>query len=228
MRLQDLNWMDVERYLQQDNRIILVTGATEQHAYLSLMTASLIPAKIAEALSQREGVLVAPPLNFGMSYIFGDFPGTISLSVNTFEHVVLEIVESLLHQGFYRFFIINGHSGNQIPERLLDFEMDGMIRVVWYDWQRGAAAAQFAEQNGLQIAHANWSENFPFTRVGESPTSAKPMVSWEDTRERYGIREAIGDGNFGGLYQIKDELMDQLFNIIVDEATELVRSLAGD
>ena len=38
MRFQDLNWMDVERYLETDNRIMLITGATEQHAYLSLLT----------------------------------------------------------------------------------------------------------------------------------------------------------------------------------------------
>jgi len=38
MRLEDLNWMDVEKYLQQEDRLMLVTGATEQHAYLSLLT----------------------------------------------------------------------------------------------------------------------------------------------------------------------------------------------
>jgi len=27
MRFQDMNWMDIERYLGDDDRIILVTGA---------------------------------------------------------------------------------------------------------------------------------------------------------------------------------------------------------
>ena len=49
MLLQDLNWMDVEAYLEQDNRIILITGATEQHAYLSLLTDILIPQRLAIA-----------------------------------------------------------------------------------------------------------------------------------------------------------------------------------
>jgi hypothetical protein len=30
MRLQDLNWMDVEKYLKQDDRLLL--GVCEQHA----------------------------------------------------------------------------------------------------------------------------------------------------------------------------------------------------
>ena len=33
MRIEDLNWMDVEKYLKQDDRLILVIGACEQHGY---------------------------------------------------------------------------------------------------------------------------------------------------------------------------------------------------
>ena len=51
MQLADLNWMDVERYLEQDDRIILITGATEQHAYLSLLTDIRIPQAIANAIA---------------------------------------------------------------------------------------------------------------------------------------------------------------------------------
>lgn len=55
MRFQDLNWMDVERYLEHDNRVILITGATEQHAYLSLLTDILIPSRMALAAAEQEG-----------------------------------------------------------------------------------------------------------------------------------------------------------------------------
>jgi len=219
--------MDVERYLETDNRIILITGATEQHAYLSLMTDILIPSKIAEAVSKRENVLVAPPLNFGISYYFGDFPGTISLSQNTFDYVVLEIVESLFHQGFRRFLIVNGHDGNQIPARLEDFQMDDLIRVTWYNWWQGEAAQQFQAQHGLAINHANWGENFPFNRVTDVPDGEKDPV--EDSNfmfERYATRETLGDGSFGGKYQIDDELMYTLFDSIVNEAAGIVNSMA--
>jgi creatinine amidohydrolase len=217
--------MDVERYLETDNRIILVTGATEQHAYLSLMTDVLIPSRIAEAVAQREKVLVAPPLNFGVSYHFGEFPGTISFSQNTFEHAVLEIVESLFHQGFRRFFILNGHGGNRLPERLKDFQMEGVARVIWYDWWREEAAQSFATQHGLEINHANWGENFPFNRVAESPDDEKTPVNIGYTNERYNMRDLLGDGSFGGAYQVADEVMMGLFEAVVTEASGLVRGL---
>ena len=43
MRLEDLNWMDVETYLIRDKRMIIVLGATEQHGYLSLLSDVKIP-----------------------------------------------------------------------------------------------------------------------------------------------------------------------------------------
>lgn len=226
MRLQDLNWMDVERYLENDNRIILVTGATEQHAYLSLMTDVLIPARIAEAVAKRVNVLVAPPFNFGISYTFGEFPGTISLSKQTFDHVVLEVIESLLHQGFHRFFVINGNPNNTVPDRLREFAMEGLVRVLWFDWWRSDSATQFAEGLNLSIEHANWSENFIFTRVAESPTRIKDPVNADYIDTRHTAREILGDGSYGGPYQIDDTQMYMLFDAVVDEATELVQSLS--
>ena len=228
MRLQELNWMDVERYLEQDNRIILVTGATEQHAYLSLMSDVLIPSKIAEAVAKRENVLVAPPLNFGISYAFGEFPGTISLSKQTFDFVILEIVESLLHQGFHRFFVINGHEGNVVPDRLRDFAMEGLIRVLWFDWWRSESAQNFAAARNLQIDHANWSESFPFNRVAEAPRTPKEPINSDYIDGRFAAREALGDGSYGGPYEIEDAQMYMLFDAVVDEATTLVKSLTDN
>jgi hypothetical protein len=35
----------------------------------------------------------------------------------------------------------------------------------------------------------------------------------------------LGDGSFGGLYQVKDELMHELFGLVVDEAAALVHGM---
>ena len=226
MRLEDLNWMDVERYLQTDNRIILITGATEQHAYLSLLTDILIPSKIALAVAEREHVLVAPPLNFGISGFFATFPGTISLSKTTFDTVLLEVVQSLLHQGFGGFFILNGHGGNTMPEALKELQLDGLARIVWHDWYEGPAVAAFESEHNLRLDHANWGENFPFNRVAESPMNEKPPVNLGYIDEGRPAREVLGDGSFGGLYQIQDVLMHDLFEQVVDEVAGMVRGLA--
>ena len=52
MQFEERNWMQVEEYLKNDDRVILVLGACEQHGYLSLMTDVKIPMALAEAASQ--------------------------------------------------------------------------------------------------------------------------------------------------------------------------------
>lgn len=223
MRLQDLTWMDVERYLQRDNRIILVTGAVEQHGYLSLLTDSLIATRIAEAAGEREGVIVAPPLPFGVSQEFAEFPGTISLSAATYETLLIEIVENLMHQGFFRFFIVNGHAGNKLPPSLHEHHMEGLVRLYWYDWWIETAARSFEAEHGLKIDHANWSENYAFTRVGAVPAGEKAPINLELLKSGQSMRDIVGEGSFGGVYQLDDALMDALFNRVVDDVTGLLQ-----
>ncbi len=226
MRFEDLNWMDVERYLEDDDRVILITGATEQHAYLSLMTDILIPSKIALAAAEREKVLVAPSFNFGYSRTFAYFPGTITITHRTFDLVVMEVFEGLLHQGFRKFFILNGHGGNLLPERLADFLEEDEIRVIWYNWWKENAVHQFEARHNLRLNHANWGENFPFNRVAESPSEVKETVEpTEEFQDPQYAREVLGDGSFGGPYQVDDALMDELFGMVVDEIASLLHGM---
>src|SRR6266851_3180150 len=102
MRFEDLNWMDVENYLKTEDRLMLVTGACEQHGYLSLLTDSKIPLAFADVASRQTGVLVGPALNFGISPYFARYPGTISLRAQTYLAVVVDLVRALHVQGFRR------------------------------------------------------------------------------------------------------------------------------
>ncbi len=158
MLLEDLNWMDVEDYLKQDDRIILVTGACEQHGYLSLLADVKAPMAIAAMVAARENVLVAPPINFGVSPYFAAYPGTISLSAETFLRLMREVIECLRAQGFKRILIVNGHGGNKIGEVLIEI-------------------ANARPGLKLEPGHANRMENFRFTRVAETPDGVKPRVT---------------------------------------------------
>ncbi len=42
MKIFDMNWMQVEEYLQRDDRAVVPLGSTEQHAYLSLGVDSIL------------------------------------------------------------------------------------------------------------------------------------------------------------------------------------------
>jgi creatinine amidohydrolase len=225
MRFDELNWQDVEEYLQRDDRVILILGACEQHGYLSLLTDVKIPQALADAASQQTGVLAAPPLNFGVSPYFLAYPGTISLRLSTFLDAVEDMVRSLYHQGFRRFLVLNGHGGNDAARnRLVELanQLPG-LRLAWYAWWLSHSIETVAMRHGLKTSHANWMEAFPFTRVADLPEGEKlpPAVSGLLNADQ--TRATYGDGVFGGAYQASDAILQEIFDAALQDVLYLIR-----
>lgn len=213
MRLEEMNWMDVESYLEQDDRILLITGSCEQHGYLSLLTDIKIPMALADAASKKSGVLVAPPLNFGVSPYYLAYPGTISLRQSVFLDVLRDVVASLYRAGFRRMLVVNGHGGNEAGSNTLVElmnEFDG-LKTAWYSWWESQSVTAVARKYNLRVAHAGWIEAFPFTMVEELPQEPKAPVQQKGLLSARGVRALHGDGVSGGPYQVSPEIMDEIF-----------------
>jgi creatinine amidohydrolase len=226
MRFDQMDWSAVERYLKTDDRLIFIIGATEQHSSLSLLTDIRIPSALADAVAERESVLVAPPLNFGCSPYFTAYPGTLSLRVETFVIVVKELVGQLIQQGFKRILFLNGHGGNPIGAIVADLAAQYPdTRLAWHNWWQSPRAQQFARDHDLLQSHANWQENFPFTRVGAVPAGSKTPVALPAGSSPQRTRQVIGDGSYGGDYQVSEELMQAFMADLVDEITGIVHDL---
>ena len=225
MHLEDLNWMDVEKYLQQDDRLMLVTGATEQHSYLSLLTDIKIPLALADAASQATGVVVAPPLNFGISPYFLAYPGTLSLRAATLCSAVEDIVRSAYGHGFKRILVVNGHGGNS-PARSHLQEVNNTLpdlRLNWYDWWLSASVQAVAMKHNLKPSHANWLEAFSFTVVGEIPDGIKaPPNVPSAIMDANTSRRVYGDGSFGGAYRAPEDVMHEMFTACVQDILQLL------
>ena len=213
MRIEDLNWMDVENYLKLDDRLILVLGTIEQHGYLSLATDVRVPLALADAASQKTGVLVAPPVNYGVSPYFATYPGTFSLRLSTFLDTVEDIVRAAYQQGFRRILVMNGHGGNDPARGRLVETANTLpgLQLAWYAWWTAHSVEEVAMKYGLERQHASWMEAFPFTKVAEPPDAVKPEVKIKGLLNATQTRAAYGDGVFGGAYQAAPEVMDELF-----------------
>jgi creatinine amidohydrolase len=227
MKLDDMNWMGVETYLQNERRLMVVLGSCEQHGYLSLACDTRIPLALAEAASRQSGVLIAPPLPYGVSPYFTAYPGTVSLRLATYLMLVQELVEEFHRQGFTRLLILNGHGGNgpaadQLNE-LVNLHPD--LRMRWYAWWEAESVAAVARAHGLALAHANWSEAFAFTRVCELPGTIKAPFQSQEWLDAEGMRRNAGDGCFGGAYQSTDEVMQELFEAAVRDVLQLLDEL---
>jgi len=56
MRIFDRNWMQIEKYLETDDRIVLPVGSTEQHGYLSLGTDAILAERARKAARIAAGL----------------------------------------------------------------------------------------------------------------------------------------------------------------------------
>lgn len=225
MRFEELSWMDVEQYLTQDDRVLVVLGATEQHGYLSLATDVKIPMALADAASNQTGVLVAPTLNFGCSPYFLAYPGTISLRSSTLLAIMEDVVRSLTRTGFKRIVVLNGHGGNIGVKTLLSELADSLpgIQLRWYEWWESHSTEEVSVKHKIKPAHANWLEAFSFTKVGELPAERKTPPMIPGIMDSNLARQTYGDGSFGGDYEVSDEIMGELFDAALKDVLQLLR-----
>lgn len=225
MRFEDLSWFDIEKYLQVEKRLILVLGACEQHGYLSMLCDSKIPLALADAASEKTGVLVAPVMNFGISPYFMEYPGTLSLRSSTMLDVVEDLVRSAYQHGFTRILVLNGHGGND-PARARLYEVTNTLPellLAWYSWWQARSVEAVAISHNLRSYHAAWIEAFPFTRVGELPDGEKTPPRIPGLINAKYARELYQDGIFGGPYQVDDVIMTEIFNAALEDILQLLR-----
>jgi creatinine amidohydrolase len=85
-----------------------------------------------------------------------------------------------------------------------------------------------AEAIDPEYSHANWGENFPWTRLEgvELPAEPKPMLDESAYRvaSPAEMRQLIGDGSFGGRYERSDEEMLRIWQAGVEEVRDLLEN----
>lgn len=223
MRIIDMNWMQVEAQVKRDDRCVLPVGSTEQHAYLSLGVDLILAEKVAVEAAEPLQVPVYPVMPFGLAPYFDAFPGSVSLRVETLLAVFRDLIASVRRSGFRRALIVNGHGGNA-PVGALAIELMSVYPEMsikfhsWWNAPKTWAKMQAIDPSG---SHANWMENFPWTRLGNIalPKGEKAPVDFALMRASNpdGVRAILGDGSFGGVYQKPDDVMLELWRSGVDE-----------
>lgn len=231
----ELSWFDVERRLQEDCRVVIPLGATEQHGHLSLSTDTLFVTGVVADAALSASVLVAPALPFGASAFAVAFPGTVSLRTATLCLVVEDIVDSLYRQGFRRIVFVTGHGGNEVITGVLSEAALDRPRVTTY--YRNAWAGmrplvrEIEKERGLPpTEHASWHEEFPFTSVGPIPPGATTFPESPDfpmfPLNPRTARANLGDGVVSGLHTIgSEEVMQRLYDACVQDLAGFLASL---
>lgn len=225
MRVQSSHWAQIEAAVTCDDRCVVPLGCTEQHAFLSLATDSILAERVSVEAAEPLGVPVFPVLAYGITPSFRAYPGTVSLRVETYGRIIADLLDCLTEHGFRRIVFVNGHGGNApgqafAEEWMADHRSAG-VWVRWHNWWNAPKVWAKVQEIDPIASHASWMENFPWTRLGgiELPSAPKDPVDYGALREQgpAGVRQGLGDGNFAGLYQRSDEEMLAIWEVAVSE-----------
>ena len=162
--LGEMTNLELEAFLETHHTVIIPTGATEQHGpHGPLLTDVYIPQEIARRAAPTIGAVVAPPINYALSYPHAGFTGLVQLRIPTFMAMIEDLCASFATSGFKRIVFLNGHYDNTLAiayacataaEKL---PKDARAFPVNY-WE-GMSAEETAEFNTLKTGlHANLAE----------------------------------------------------------------------
>ena len=104
---------EVSDFLADHQTVIVPTGSTEQHGpHGPLLTDVIVPTEVARRVAPRVGAVVAPSINYGLSYPHAGFTGVVQVRIPTFMAVIEDLCVSLATVGFRRIIFLNGHYDN--------------------------------------------------------------------------------------------------------------------
>ena len=112
-----LSWKQVDALPREETLLVLPTAAIEQHGHhLPLATDTLINnlllGRALERIAPELPIFALPPVCYGKSNEHIGFPGTLSISAQTFLAVVRDLGASIAAGGFTRLVLYNTHGGN--------------------------------------------------------------------------------------------------------------------
>ena len=112
---------EVEAFLRDHQTVIVPIGSTEQHGpHAPLLTDVLIPEEVARRVAPRVGAVVAPPINYALSYPHVGFTGVVHIRIPTFMALIEDLCASLATVGL---------PADRLPERPLRQHLRDRLRL---------------------------------------------------------------------------------------------------
>ncbi len=127
---------EVKEYLKKDTVIIIPVGAIEQHGPANPLGTDFFTAQyLAREASKKAKIICAPTIPIGISEHHKQFPGSLWVRPQVYMELMRQYIHSVLHHGFTKIIIINGHGGNSASLKEIAQEVfyDTEIRVATPD-----------------------------------------------------------------------------------------------
>jgi creatinine amidohydrolase len=149
--LEDLTWQEAEPVLYSATVVVIPIGAgAKEHGFhLKLKNDWLLAEYFKQQVLQHADVVVAPTVNYHYYPAFLEYPGSISLRLETARDLMVDICRSLARYGPHKFYALNTGISTLTPLELAAQILEQSIQLRYFDLSKITESAEAAiEQEG--------------------------------------------------------------------------------
>jgi creatinine amidohydrolase len=246
--LGEMTSPEVEAFLREHDTVIVPIGSTEQHGpHGPLLTDVLIPLEVARRVAPRVNAVVAPTVNYGLSYPHVGFTGLVHIRIPTFMSLVEDLCASLAAIGFRRIVFLNGHYDNtyaiayacanaseRLPDGVVAFPInywDGMSTEEAGEFfgpttglhaNRGETSAVLAINPDLVDMETANAEMPPFPEV----TSPAPVHTAFFFSSPGSVYRATHSGTWGDARESTPEFGERYLSVVTEATVRMLDDIA--
>ena len=113
--LEDMTWEEAGEALQEHKMVLIPVGSIEQHGrHLPLGTDYWVAKELGKRVAEKTGLPTLPAIPVGYADYHADFPGTLTLSRETYAQLLYEICMGVVQWGVTHILFVSGHGGNLV------------------------------------------------------------------------------------------------------------------
>jgi creatinine amidohydrolase len=198
--LEDLTWQEAEKLLGPDRIVVIPIGAAskEHGPHLQLKNDWLLAECFKREILEGADVVIAPTVNYHYYPAFVEYPGSISLRLETARDLMVDICRSLSRCGPRKFYALNTGISTMAPleltakilaEERIDFRYTNIRKLI------EPVESEVKQQEGG--THADEIETSMMLFVAPSTVDMSKAIKDYQPSAKGGLtRDPNGDGSY--------------------------------
>jgi creatinine amidohydrolase len=235
--LEDLTWPEAEKALRPDTVVVIpIGGASKEHGpHLKLKNDWLLAEYFKREILKSAEVVIAPTVNYHYYPAFNEYPGSISLRLETARDLMVDICRSLSRYGPRKFYGLNTGVSTMRPlELTAKILLDEGIEFQYTDPLKLTAPIELQVREGVGGTHADEIETSMMLFIAPTTVEMSKAVKDYHPSAKEGLtRDPTGQGSYSasGIYgdatlatRRKGEIVVRTIVVGILQEIELFRS----
>jgi creatinine amidohydrolase len=107
--LENLTWVEAEQVFKQHQLVLIPLGArTKEHGpHLPLNNDWILAEYLTKRIAEKVPVIILPTIQYGYYPSFTEYPGSVTLSLETSKQMIKETCLTLSNYGVKKFYVLN-------------------------------------------------------------------------------------------------------------------------